>query len=222
MRRGTTWDQKAVQDEISFLFARICGRHIKTWKRGVAYHEAGHALAYYIFFGRIIDSVSVASTNHQRPLCSYTKKFADRIDHIWTLCGYEKASVEDKAIFDKFLIASYAGSAAEARFLGKSFNEVAITETDYYEVRDTAKFVSGRIFDDRDSVLMTYLKNLQTQTNDMIAIPQNWHAIEALVNVLLVKRVISGEKAADILAEALPEKDDLSGLESETPNGVGD
>lgn len=188
-----------IKDELAFSFARIGGKRFPTLKRRQAYHEAGHALAYYVLFGRIIAYVSVASPKGHCPICRYSPAFKDRIDIVWSPGGYDRASIEDKTLFDGFLVSGYAGSAAEAHLLGVPFNDVAQKETDYYENISIARHV----FNMDDNISNQHLGVAINRAIDLVADPAHWRAIEALANALIVERVIVGDRATDILRDAL-------------------
>jgi hypothetical protein len=179
-------------------------------EREIAIHEAGHALAWYRG-GIEMEIVTIVPVE----MGEWTRGGAALATPGWIArmapviedgAPFEAFSDAQRSLFDACIIGRYAGPAAEARCSGRSIVDCMIAEneednppeSDY----NTVIAVMLEISKDPDLV-WRYTHEMRQRAEEMIAAPDNWHAIETLAAALLERREIDGTTAAGILAAAL-------------------
>lgn len=191
----------------------------KYQERLTAYHEAGHALAFYLFgvklkFVTIIPDFENGEYGRTQPA---EKPFSPFI-------RFNNApSVLDARIdFEQLVITSFAGYAAEIKYrhrksessanmnLASVGNQIKLyseedpsVDGDFSHVRIYFEsFVYMRNgFSMEKSEAQYYYQWLWFRTAKIISQERSWNAIDALAKMLLEKKRITGKQAEDTMSE---------------------
>lgn len=166
--------------------------------RAVAIHEAGHALAHYLF--RVpIASVSIVPDDISLGRCRMSLEAFDQLYAIAKGTAPESDAIEFERIINAHMIIWLAGPAAESRYRGRSVIECLADRPDV----DWPPGVLSRLMPADPGEQVSYQHDMHRRAVTLMADADHWRAVEALADVLECDREIGGEIAAGILAEAL-------------------
>lgn len=169
--------------------------------RAVAIHEAGHALAHYLF--RIpIASVSIVPDGFSLGRCLTAPEAADRLWTIAKRTAPEGDAGEFGRIIDAHMVIWLAGPAAESRYRGRSVIECLADRPD----ADWPLVGFSRSIPSHPDDQVSFQHLMHRRAVTLMADAAHWRAVEALADVLECDREIDGESAADILADALADQ----------------
>lgn len=191
----------------------------KLQERLTAYHEAGHALAYYLFdiklkFITIIPDFEKGELGRTQPV---EKGFIPLQRFISA-----PSVLESRIDFERLIITSFAGYAAEIKYrhrqskslaninLGRVGKEIKLYSGE--EPTSDGDFKKIRILFEsfihiRNGFSMerfeheSYYQWLWFRTANIISRDESWNAIDALAQVLLEKKEITGKQAEKILSK---------------------
>jgi|GEM_PF-4523788 len=180
----------------------------------VAYHEAGHAVAYLIQ-GIPIESATIIASDDYLGLVSLDKKMSGPLLRFVGIHTEEDTEYEQKlmeafendqevdipepeviteADFDKHIIGSYAGVIVEKMFTGKNNNRGA--ESDYNTI---VNLVLARFGDTK--LVNAYLKYIRLRTEQLIT--ANWKKVETVAQELLNKKTMTAEQIQQSIQQAI-------------------
>jgi len=194
----------------------------KLQERLTAFHEAGHAVAHYLF-GDELDYVTIIP-NFEKGELGRTqpvrKTFCPEIDFGYTF------SMDGRAAFEREVITSLAGHIAEikhrhrrskfstalslsmtGRKLELYSDKFPLGDGDFHTVREcfdgytllnNSEFLLGQ--QERE----IYFQYLWLRTVNMITSEQSWNAVTAVAEALLIKKRLRGKEAKKIMAEKIP------------------
>ncbi len=156
-----------------------------------AYHEAGHAVAAYDQRRRI-SRVSIIPDSEEGTLghCSYSqfwKGFDPELNY----------NSKTRPRIETLIICSLAGHAAEAKHSGR--NNWVGSKADRLNALDMALYIASG----GGKELQYYWNWMWERTKGLLPKPFYWDAIEALAAELLQRREIGGQKARNIIHEAV-------------------
>lgn len=158
-------------------------------KQDVAYHEAGHAIAYFaldIPFDKICivpDGDSAGAVHHP---------IVDDPD------GWDMDEDEKSVLIDKHVMICFAGGLAQERFSG-SYDEDGC-EQDRFDAID---YASRRCNSTEESE--AYLNWLQIRTKNLVNHPVRWFQIQRLAEAMLDRQELSFDEALKIYRDAATE-----------------
>lgn len=191
-------------------------------ERLTAFHEAGHAVAHYLF-GDELDYVTIIP-NFEKGELGRTqpvrKTFCPAIDFGLTF------SMDGRAAFEREVITSLAGHIAEIKYRHRRSNlatalslsmtggklelysdKFPMGDSDFYIVREcfdgytllnNPEFLLGK--QERE----IYFQYLWLRTVNMITLEQSWNAVTAVAEALLKKKRLRGKAAEKIMAAEIP------------------
>lgn len=156
-----------------------------------AYHEAGHAVASWIFRHKF-SFVSITPTEDCLGMVkhpdSYLKNFDPDIDN----------SRKTLHRLEREIIILLAGLVAETFFVGRHDWQGA--SPDYRDVVDLALYATGS-----GDEATAYIKWLSIRTERLLRAPRQWEPIKALAKELMIHKKINYQKAKEIMEHALEE-----------------
>jgi len=163
----------------------------------IAYHEAGHALAAYEERIRI-KRVTIKPEETYSGCVFFTKPCVDSsLEH--------DHSRKQTLRVERRVRVLLAGVAAQRRFSPHSIRHYH-AKSDLKDAFSLVGYIAGP-----PEEISAYINLLNIQTKNMINLPLNWSAIQALAEALLSHETISGKRARAIIEKVL----------SKTPNQLG-
>jgi hypothetical protein len=165
--------------------------------RSLAIHEAGHALADYLF-GTPISIVSILPDDSSGGRVRMPEEDLARIMGILSGTDEETDPDDYDRIVTGHLVSLYAGSAAESRYTGRSVRECISGTSDEECVME---IVSRWCNDPEEMVQLS--RDINSRSIALMVDAANWKAIEALADVLELEHEITGERAVSIFANVL-------------------
>ena len=157
-----------------------------------AHHEAGHAVA-SLYLRKPLRTASIIAKEDSLGRVTYHKPPAWFEAELEFLVFQGDNRVENW--IRREIIISFAGSAAEARFRGRSNHRGAAS--DYQKVGDLALRVCASQEEGRK-----YLAWLWVVARTIVHKPINWNAIQLVAEELLKKRLLSGRRIRKIIQSA--------------------
>lgn len=200
-------------------------KYSKFQERVTAYHEAGHAVANYLF-GRELEFVTIIP-NFEKGEFGRTQPVGEP-----TFCPSltfgTMFSVEGRMEFEREIIISLAGYIAEINYRSRrnkfsamlnlstaaknlklyssefplddgDFNCIRIC-FDSYLFLNNSEYLLGK--DERES----YLHYLWMRTVNMLTLKNIWNAVKAVAEALLEKKILNGKEAKRIMAKSIPHR----------------
>lgn len=191
----------------------------KLQERLTAYHEAGHALAFYLF-GKKLKFITIIPDFEKDELGRTQPTEKPCIPFIRFTSA--PSVLEARMDFEQLVIISFAGQAAEIKYRNRNSKSAANIslglfgrQIKLYSTEDPSldgDFRAVRIY----FASFVYMKNgfsmekaeeenyyewLWFRTANIISQESSWNAIDALAQVLLEKKRIEGKEAEEILSE---------------------
>lgn len=166
-------------------------------RRATAVHEAGHALAHYLF-SIPFTVVSILPDDESFGRCRAAPEAIEQLIGIVEGTDCETDPADYDCIIDAHLIAWYAGPAADSRYTGRPFLECLEGQSDADSPLDLVfHFIPNEA--DREQ----YIRTMQRRALNLVADPTSWQAIAALADALEIDHEINGVAAADIITGAM-------------------
>ena len=153
-----------------------------------AYHEAGHVVAAYCV-RRGFSYVSIEPGEDSLGHVVY-QKFRDSFHP-----DYDE-KIKIRPLLEKVIIIGLAGYVAEKIFTGKR-----AADDDFQIAFENACIITGSAEE-----ASAFLKWLLIRTENMVRLPHNWAAVQALAEELLKVKKIGYHRARKIIREALRKK----------------
>jgi len=150
-----------------------------------AYHEAGHAVAAYVF-KRPIDKLTIVPDADSYGAAHYR---AGWFDH---LKPDVQITIRTRERLEAGIVCGLAGTAAEMIFAGPEAEKLA--GTDLAQVATCADYLTGGIEEAE-----AYLKWLVIRTDALLQREPRWSCVEVLAAALLKRRHLSGRRARQII-----------------------
>jgi len=154
--------------------------------RLTAYHEAGHAVMATLCGQRITEVEIVGDEDHTGSVQSL--RFAD--EH-----GPNNEPGIPSAPTERRLLCVAAGMVAENLVSGRGQWDESCEDL------DTAVHLAMKVVGDCERVI-PYLEIVREHTDDLLH--RNWRAVEALADVLMERRCVTGEEVRRLLEPLLP------------------
>lgn len=153
-----------------------------------AYHEAGHAVAYFRL-GKRIRKVTIVPNDGYRGCCFGYGKLPPLDGSVEITPAIEKKVEKEIQIF-------FAGALAEAKHLGRNPRGWSkLTDVDC--VMDLAMAMNGSM-----KTTEAYLNWLYLAAKELFNDEDTWKAVEAIAQELLKKKTLSGKGAYAIWRDA--------------------
>lgn len=189
----------------------------KSEEKRTAYHEAGHAVAYFLF-GEEIEFITI--------IPDYEKGYAGKVQPVGEesfipFWRFQKAPsvIEARTDFERLVITPLAGYVAEIKG-GRKLGEITrlkllgagkylklraeddpTFDGDFEAVRILSQqfgpFYTGFLFQDVE--LECYLQWLWIRTVNLITAGNTWNAVETLTAALLEHKKLTGKQAREVL-----------------------
>ena len=152
-----------------------------------AYHEAGHVVAAYCV-GRGFRYVSIEPGENSLGRMMY-QKFRDSFHP-----DYDE-NIKIRLPLEKVIITGLAGYVAEKIFTGRRGLTGAVD--DFQRAFDYACFITGSVEE-----TSAFVKWLLIRTENMLRLPHNWAAVQAIAGELIKVKKIGYNKARKIIRKA--------------------
>lgn len=155
----------------------------------VAYHEAGHAVAAYIFHRRF-SSVSIIPKDDYLGIMTRPKTESLEQDLL------DMDDFRNRKRIESEIIISFAGAVAEGLLVGRHNWKGAIQ--DNHQAIDSAEAIVSS-----HDELEAYINWLWLRTRNLLSLPVYWAAVQALAEELIICKEIKTRKARRIIAGAI-------------------
>lgn len=156
-----------------------------AWRRGLAFHEAGHAVVAYSHGGGAVKGITIAPT--------------------WELLG---EAVTEGKVCDRAAVLM-AGIMAEAKATGEDFDTLLEEMKEEHSIGQENDWTALLQAQEVGRTQTHYpLLNIETGTwwcRELLDDPATWAAVEALANALLEKETLTGRQATRIIEKAMKE-----------------
>lgn len=163
--------------------------------KDIAYHEAGHALLSYKL-RKEIEFVTIIPNKEEGYLgCVQHLKTEKNLSYV-NESGEFSVYKKDRPKIEKNVMIYCAGHIAEIKYTKEVVEEINVTDFQY--VLDFLVALS-----DSDKESEAYLNWLYTKTETIINKGENWYAVEALANELLVYKELDGKETVKIIRDAI-------------------
>ena len=157
-----------------------------------AYHEAGHAVAYFFLRGGF-HHVTIRPESEEDSLGHIAghalPSFRPDLDN----------STRARQVAERLIMCSFAGGAAEALHRGR--NNWQGARSDWIAAIDLAGYFCA--FGDE---IEAYLKWLSIRTRNLVSSPLCWPGVEAVAEALLEREYLSSCQVRRIIRESRPRK----------------
>ena len=158
----------------------------------VAYHEASHAVCSFILHLPFI-RISILPQDDSDGRVSYPEDLPQKL--LAVEFDLNKRNIHRA---EAHIITSYAGVIGEAKFLGAEPHDISYSDQDL--IIDLALCLGSGPEDTK-----RIIDESKARATELLNIPENWAAVEALSAALLFRKQISGRTARKIIKEAIQE-----------------
>lgn len=163
------------------------GRSPSKRLQATAYHEAGHAVV-ACALRRNLHRVTIVADDDDDSLGACHYGIGARIQPEW------ESDTQVRRVIERDVLTSLAGMMAERRFTGRMNRQGADSD------RMKAAWAASYLYD--GEVLDAYLRFMLLRVDSMVAVPMNWHAIEAVAAALLNNGSLSGRTTRRIIRDS--------------------
>jgi hypothetical protein len=159
-----------------------------------AYHEAGHAVAAFLY-GREFADVSIVSDDDLSGPCGVTEAF----EHVLSLVDEGWDTPSDLASVRNGLVVVLAGLSAEERLSGEP-----VASGDEYDSQMAERMVEALPSDGSASV-DEYLDAARAAADRLWDRPRAWTAVRAIADALIQDRTLTFEEVVSLIRRVSPD-----------------
>lgn len=172
-------------------------KHSKTLKQ-IAYHEAGHAVAYFILKRRF-SFITIVPNKKDNTLGQVSSEGLLPNKNLQEAEFYRKKKYESSV--EKIVIILFAGGIAESKFAGKRIYKGS--GSDYQVATNMISHLCSSNEEIEAYLHLLWIRAKQLFTFSLGENTPYWKAVEELADRLLEEKVIKYQKARTIIKETL-------------------